>query len=120
MFVARFSVIAKRTERFSLVRGLGVRMEEAILKLPTAPKLNLGSDFEVFPAKLTDKTSLTANGMSGTIYYDYTVVPHQKGNYTLPAINLEYYDTASGYYKTASSQPISFRVEQGASPATLL
>ena len=84
------------------------------MKLITAPKLNLGSDFEVFPAKLTDKTSLTANGMSGTIYYDYTVVPHQKGNYTLPAINLEYYDTASGYYKTASSQPISFRVEQGA------
>ena len=83
------------------------------MKLITAPKLNLGSDFEVFPAKLTDKTSLTANGMSGTIYYDYSVVPHQKGNYTLPAINLEYYDTASGYYKTASSKPISFRVEQG-------
>ena len=40
------------------------------MKLITAPKLNLGSDFEVFPAKLTDKTSLTANGMSGTIYYD--------------------------------------------------
>ena len=84
------------------------------MKLITAPKLNLGADFEVFPAKLTDKTTLTANGMSGTVYYDYVVVPHQKGDYTLPAINLGYFNTAFNSYKTASTQPISFRVEQGA------
>ncbi len=83
------------------------------MKLITAPKLNLGSDFEVFPAKLTDKTSLTANGMSGTVYYDYVVVPHQKGNYTLPAIKLVYFNTATDSYNTASTSPISFRVEQG-------
>lgn len=85
------------------------------MKLITAPKLNLGADFEVFPAKLTDKTTLTANGMSGTMYYDYVVVPHQKGNYTLPAINLVYFSTASNSYETAATQPIAFRVEQGAS-----
>lgn len=83
------------------------------MKLITAPKLNLGSDFEVFPAKLTDKTNLTANGMSGTVYYDYVVVPHQKGNYTLPEIKLGYFDTATNSYKTTSTSPISFRVEQG-------
>ncbi len=83
------------------------------MKLITAPKLNLGSDFEVFPAKLTDKTNLTANGMSGTVYYDYVVVPHQKGNYTLPEIKLGYFNTATNSYKTTSTSPISFRVEQG-------
>ena len=50
-FMFPVPVIAKRTERFSLVRGLGVRMEEAILKLPTAPEksdgLGVGS-FETF------------------------------------------------------------------------
>lgn len=83
------------------------------MKLITAPKLNLGSDFDVFPAKLTDKTTLTANGMSGTVLYDYVVVPHQKGNYTLPAIKFGYFNTAQNSYKTTETTPIQFRVEQG-------
>ena len=82
-------------------------------KLISAPKLNLGADFDVFPAKLTDKTSLTANGMTGTVYYDYVVVPHQKGNYKLPPIKLVYFNPSSKDYKTAATEPIDFRVEQG-------
>lgn len=83
------------------------------MKLITAPKLKMGNDFDVFPAKLTDKTKLTDSGMSGTMYYDYVVVPHQKGNYTLPSLKLCYFDTGTNTYKTTSTEPISFRVEQG-------
>lgn len=84
------------------------------MKLITAPKLNLGSDFDVFPAKLTDHTKLTSEGISGTMIYDYVVVPRQKGDYTLPAIKLGYFNTTTGAYSTAATQPINFRVEQGA------
>lgn len=84
------------------------------MKLITAPKFSLGPDFEIFPAKINDKTTLTANGMSGTVYYDYVVVPHQKGDYKLPAIKLVYYSSSEKAYKTITTEAIPFRVEQGA------
>lgn len=84
------------------------------MKLITAPKLNLGADFEVFPPKIDDKTTLTADGMSGAINYNYVVVPHQKGNYTLPPINFIFFNTSTNTYNTATTSPITFRVEQGA------
>lgn len=83
------------------------------MKLITAPKLNLGADFEVFPPKIDDKTTLTAEGMSGAINYNYVVVPHQKGNYTLPSINFVFFNTSTNTYNTATTSPITFRVEQG-------
>lgn len=83
------------------------------MKLITAPKLNLGADFEVFPPKIDDKTTLTAEGMSGAINYNYVVVPHQKGNYTLPPINFIFFNTSTNTYNTATTSPITFRVEQG-------
>lgn len=83
------------------------------MKLITAPKLNLGADFEVFPPKIDDKTTLTADGMSGAINYNYVVVPHQKGNYTLPPINFVFFNTSTNTYNTATTSPITFRVEQG-------
>lgn len=83
------------------------------MKLITAPKLNLGADFEVFPPKIDDKTTLTAEGMSGAINYNYVVVPHQKGNYTLPPINFVFFNTSTNTYNTATTSPITFRVEQG-------
>lgn len=84
------------------------------MKLITAPKLNLGADFEVFPPKIDDKTTLTADGMSGAINYNYVVVPHQKGNYTLPAIKFVFFNTSSNTYDTVTTSPVAFRVEQGA------
>lgn len=84
------------------------------MKLITAPKLNLGPDFDVYTPKLTDKTKLTASGIEGTIYYDYVVVPRHKGNYILPAIDFGYFDIAENNYKTVRTSPIEFKVEQGA------
>lgn len=84
------------------------------MKLITAPKLNLGADFEVFPPKIDDKTTLTADGMSGAINYNYVVVPHQKGNYTLPSIKFVFFNTSTNTYNTVTTSPITFRVEQGA------
>ncbi len=87
------------------------------MKLITAPKLNLGSDFDVYTPKRTEKTELTAEGIKGTINYDYVVVPRQKGNYTLPIIKFGYFDISENRYETVETVPIDFKVEQGANAA---
>ena len=87
------------------------------MKLITAPKLNLGSDFDVYTPKRTEKTELTAEGIKGTINYDYVVVPRQKGNYTLPIIKFGYFDISENRYETVETAPIDFKVEQGANAA---
>lgn len=115
--VGRFSMKASiLTPRPKTGENLAIRLAitgVGNMKLITAPKLRLGNDFDVFPAKLTDRTKLTSDGMSGTIYYDYVVIPHQKGSYTLPSIKLSYFDTGENAYRDASTSPIPFRVEQG-------
>ena len=45
--------------------------------------------------------------------FDYLVVPRTRGEYTIPAVSLVYYDTASGAYKTIKTQPITVKVEKG-------
>ena len=87
------------------------------MKLIRAPKLNLGSDFDVYTPKRTEKTELTAEGIKGTINYDYVVVPRQKGNYTLPIIKFGYFDISENRYETVETAPIDFKVEQGANAA---
>lgn len=83
------------------------------MKLITTPKLNLGSDFDVYTPKPTYNTKLTAEGLKGTVYYDYIVIPRHKGSYTLPSIKLGYFDISKNKYETAETAPIQFKVGQG-------
>lgn len=83
------------------------------LKLLKQPQLNLPKDFEVYDPKVTDKTRLTTNGVEGNMVYDYLVVPHRKGSYTLPAVSFVYYDTATNAYRTIHSQALTVKVVKG-------
>ena len=83
------------------------------LKLIKQPTLQIPKDFELYDPKVTDKTRLTANGLEGNMIYDFLVVPHKKGDYTLPSVKFVYYDTATGSYKTIRTQAFKIKVEQG-------
>src|SRR3712207_7943518 len=49
---------------------------------------------------VTDKTKLTSNGLEGNMVYDYLAVPQNQGKYTIPGVELVYYDTSANTYRT--------------------
>ena len=83
------------------------------LKLLKQPELNLPKDFEKYEAKITDKTKLTSNGVEGNMVYDILTVPRHQGNYTIPPIEMTYYDTSANQYRTIKTQSFTVNVAPG-------
>ena len=83
------------------------------LKLLKQPVVNFPKDFDKYDAKITDKTRLTANGVEGNMVYDFLAVPRNQGSYTIPSVELTYYDTSKNAYKTIKTQPFKVEVEKG-------
>ena len=90
-----------------VVKGVGN------MKLIKEPVLDLPKAFEKYDAKVTDKTSLTSEGVSGSMLYDILLVPRTEGEYTIPAINFVYFDTRSSSYKTLTTEPMTLKVTKG-------
>lgn len=83
------------------------------LKLIKEPEFSLPKDFDKYDAKLTDKTKLTAEGVTGSMIYDILIVPRNKGEYTIPELQFVYFDTTSDSYKTLKTNPMKLTVEAG-------
>lgn len=83
------------------------------LKLIKEPVVNFPMDFDKYDAKVTDKTRLTANGVEGNMVYDFLAVPRNQGKYTIPPVELVYYDTSSNAYRTVKTQAFDINVDKG-------
>lgn len=83
------------------------------LKLITAPKVNFPKDFSTYDPKTTDKTKVTADGLNGQLVFDYTFVPRNVGDYTIPAAEFVFFDTETNTYKTVKTDPIKLHVAKG-------
>ena len=83
------------------------------MKLIKEPTLDLPKVFEKYDAKVIDKTSLTTDGVTGSMIYDILLVPRTEGSYTIPAIKFVYFDTQSSSYKTLTTSPLSLTVTKG-------
>lgn len=81
------------------------------LMLLDAPKIQFPGSFECFEPVEKENTTLTTNGLSGSITFDYLVVPHRHGTFEIPAIEYAYFDLDSRTYKILTSQPFSVDVE---------
>nr|WP_308535052.1 BatD family protein [uncultured Prevotella sp.] len=83
------------------------------LKLLKQPIVGFPKDFDVYDAKVSDKTTLGVNGTEGSIVYDFMAVPHKKGVYEIPAIKYIYFDTSSNSYKTIQTRAFKIKVAKG-------
>jgi hypothetical protein len=83
------------------------------MKLIKEPTLDLPKVFEKYDAKVIDKTSLTTDGVAGSMTYDILLVPRTEGSYTIPGIKFVYFDTQSSSYKTLTTSPMSLTVTKG-------
>jgi len=89
------------------------------LKLIKQPEVKFPKDFDKYDPEVNDMTKLTSNGVEGNMVYDYLAVPRNQGEYTIPAIELVYYDTSTNGYKTVSTQPFQLKVTPGDGTATV-
>lgn len=83
------------------------------LKLLKQPVIETPKDFDKYSPKSTDKTKLTANGLEGSMVYDYLFVPRIQGDFTIPAVKFTYYDTQENAYKTITTKPLQLHVTPG-------
>ncbi len=83
------------------------------LKLIKQPVVNFPKDWDKYDPKLTDKTKLTSNGLEGNMIYDILAVPRNQGHYTIPPVELTYYDTSLNQYKTIKTQSFEIEVAKG-------
>lgn len=83
------------------------------LKLIKQPQVQFPKDFDKYDPKMTDKTKLTANGLEGSMIYDFLFVPRNQGEFTIPAIEFTYYDTTSNSFKTVKTNPLTINVTPG-------
>lgn len=76
------------------------------------PKIQWPDEFEVFDPVVTDKTTVTEAGISGTKTWEYTIVPRYPGLFKLDNINFSYFDLNSKQYKTQTIDNISLAVRK--------
>ena len=83
------------------------------MKLIKQPVVKFPKDFDQYDAKITDKTKLTSNGLEGNMIYDFLAVPRNQGNYTIPSVELVYYDVDRNQYRTVKTQAINLQIAKG-------
>lgn len=83
------------------------------LKLITAPNVNFPKDFDTFDAKTTDNTKVSTDGLHGQLTFDYTFVPRNVGDYTIPATDFVFFDSGTGTYRTIRTTPVKLHITKG-------
>ena len=115
--VGRFSISAQLDKK-EVKAGDPISLRVVVsgagnLKLLKQPVVKFPKDFDKYDAKITDKTRLTSNGVEGNMIYDFLAVPGNQGRYTIPAVELTYYDTGANAYKTVKTQSFTVNVLPG-------
>jgi len=88
------------------------------IRLIKTPPLQLPSDFEVYDPKVTDNVNANSNGVSGTKTIEFLFQPRFEGEYTVPSINVTFFNPATGSYETKSSSEYKLRVKKGSGEQT--
>ena len=121
--VGRFNISAQ-IENQEVKAGDPIKIRVVVggtgnLKLIKQPEVSFPKDFDKYDPEVTDMTKLTSNGVEGNMVYDFLAVPRNQGEYTIPAVELVYYDTSVNDYKTVKTQPFSLKVAPGDGNASI-
>ncbi|MDR2130943.1 MAG: BatD family protein [Odoribacteraceae bacterium] len=91
------------------------------LRMLEAPKINLPHDFDVYDPKVTRNVQTQSGITTGTVMFEYVVIPRYAGDYTLPPVNYSYFNILSQNYKTLTGNAFNVHVLKGSdttSPGT--
>ncbi len=74
------------------------------------PEVELPSDFEQYPPKISQKISRTDDGVVGSKTLEYVLIPRYPGTHKIKPIRFSYFDLSTGKYKTAQTREIVINV----------
>lgn len=83
------------------------------LQLMQNPVVEFPSEFEAYDPQVNLDIHSGAGGVSGKRTIEYTIIPRYAGTFTIPSIEISYFDTNSKSYKTLSSEEYVIEVEKG-------
>lgn len=92
---------------------------EGNLKYVHLPDLNAlyPDEIEVFSPTTDVKTVVGSTNVSGSVNFDYSFMPMEAGSFTLPPVELVYFNPATGKYETSVSRGYTLNVQRGAESA---
>jgi len=83
------------------------------VNLLNAPKVDIPAGFEKYDPKVTDNIEKNSNPLSGSRQFEYTLMPQEAGEQTIPPVEFSYFDVASNSYKTIRSEAFAIHVTPG-------
>ena len=101
-----------------------VRMNEAItlnielrgtgnINMFSMPEINFPGNMDVFPPNSSFEKEKLWDQYTGTILWEYILIPRGAGKYQLPRIQLSYLNPKNGSWNKTGAKPISFNVLPG-------
>lgn len=90
------------------------------LNLMLPPTLNDSEAIEVYDVTPQEELNLTANGYTGKVTYDYTILPRTAGKIQLPPLTASYYNTEKSCYEqlTTGAIPLNALPSAGTTSAS--
>lgn len=107
----------KTNEPFSVVYTISGRGNIKYIKLPELNGI-YPREFETFSPNVDTKANVGSDNVSGTVAYDYSVVPLKEGRFTLPPVKLIYFNPRTGRYETSTSRSFDVNVGRGSARRT--
>lgn len=68
---------------------------------------------EVYSPKNTQDVKVGANDVSGSVSFDYSFMPLEEGNFSIPDIKFVYFNPTTGKYETSIAKGYSIQVGKG-------
>lgn len=115
-----FKVTPNKTE-LSATESMDVKVEvsgNGNLKLMGLPELQVPASLEKYEAERSENVRTDLNGTQGSITDNYTIIPSQQGEFSIPPVEFSYFDPANEIYRTITSDEIALDVE--AAPASAI
>ena len=83
------------------------------LKLFEIPKIETPKELEIYTPEHKEAIRTTLNGIQGSVYDLYTVVPQFKGKYKIPKVSFSYFNPSEKKYKTITTEDVFVNVLEG-------
>ncbi len=83
------------------------------LKLIEPLDIKFPADFEVYDPKTSQDITSGKRGTSGTVSFEYVVIPRSAGDYTIPSSQFSYFDPKDKKYKLLNTREFVVHVKKG-------
>lgn len=87
------------------------------IKYLKEPTIDFPTQFEVYDPTSNINASVSGHNVSGIVSVDYTFVPQNTGDFTIPATPFVYFNPASARYETIELPGYNIKVGQGKTAA---